>query len=113
MNDYVFGCTYKYLQAQADEQAELLKKELTEKRQLQQQQVSHHPYFRSSILTTLPSMQLAVVNQPLPVVAAAPATAESPPMANRKVWAKPGPVQLPKQYNATSSVMKGLDIRIV
>jgi len=99
-----------YLQAQADEQAELLKKELAEKRQLQQQQVSR-PHLRSNTLSTLPSMQLAVVNQPLPVVAAAPAAAESPPMANRKVWAKPGPVQLPKQHNATSSVMKGLDIR--
>ena len=62
------------------------------------------------MISTMLSTQLAAVNRPQPVVAAAPAAAESPPMANRKAWAKPGPVQLPKQYNATSSVMKGMEI---
>ena len=54
------------------------------------------------------------MNQPSPpsvVAASAAAAAAKPsPVAQRKVWAEPGTVQLPKQYDATTSVIKGMSL---
>lgn len=49
--------------------------------------------------------------RPLPPPAVAAAAGPSPG-AQRKVWAEPGTIQLPKQYDATTSVMKGMSMHM-
>ena len=53
---------------------------------------------------------MAAVNQP-PVddgAAAAGGGDKPSPAAQRKVWGEPGVIQLPKRYDATTSVVKGI-----
>ena len=56
-------------------------------------------------------IQIAAINQPSPPPAAAGAVAAAAgpsPVAQRKAWDKPVMVQLPKQYDATTSVVQGM-----
>lgn len=56
-------------------------------------------------------IQIAAINQPTPPPppAGTVAAAAGPsPVAQRKAWDKPVMVQLPKQYDATTSVVQGV-----
>ena len=56
------------------------------------------------------TIQVAAINQPTPPPAPADAVAASAgpsSVAQRKAWDKPVMVQLPKKYDATTSVVQG------
>ena len=59
-------------------------------------------------------IQIAAVNEPPQPPAAADGAAAAggkpSPASQRKVWDKPGAIQLPKKYDATTSVVKGMHL---